>query len=260
MKKTIFLMLCIAFTTSFLSVKATIVYTDITDGQPASINMDNSGTAEFTISNGGGGTCVGDYITYITGCNIIASGTAASGWDEALGMALNAPIGSTGNFIGAGDCEVTGWGGATTFPLNVDKYIGVKFLIGSNTYYGWIRVYVTGTANNYTVTYKDYAYENTPNTTILAGNKTTGINETILANDNGFKFYNNQNQVKIVSEDASNYISTVELFTINGQLVKTINAYNSKSVNIDIDNISRGVYFIMILTDTKKNFIHKIVK
>ena len=93
MKKTIFLMLCIAFTTSFLSVKATIVYTDITDGQPASINMDNSDTAEFTISNGGGGTCVGDYITYITGCNIIASGTAASGWDEALGMALNAPIG-----------------------------------------------------------------------------------------------------------------------------------------------------------------------
>ena len=258
MKKTIFLMLCIAFTTSFMSVKATIVYTDINpDGRPATIDMNNDGTAEFTIHNG---TSTGDYITYITGCNIIASGTAADGWDVALGMALNAPIGSTGNFIGQGDCEVTGWGGATTFPLNVDKYLGVKFMVGSNTYYGWIRVYVTGTADNYTVTYKDYAYENTANATILAGNKVTGVNETILSNDNGFKFYNNQNQVKIVSEDANNNINSVELFTINGQLIKTINAYNSKSVNIDIDNISRGVYFIMILTDNKKNFIHKIVK
>ncbi len=259
MKKTIFLMLCIAFTTKFLSVKATIVYTDITDGQPATINMDNSGTAEFTIQNGAG-TCVGDYITYITGCNIIASGTAASGWDEALGMAKNTPIGSTGNFIGQGDCEVTGWGGATTFPLNVDKYLGVKFLIGTNTHYGWIRVYVTGTANNYTVTYKDYAYESLANVSILAGENPTGINETILSNDNGFKFYNNQNQVKIVSEEANNTINTVELLNINGQLIKTINANNSKSVNVDIDNISKGVYFIMILTDNKKNIIHKMVK
>ena len=259
MKKTIFLMLCIAFTTSFLSVKATIVYTDITDGQPATINMDNSGTAEFTIANGNL-TTFGDYISYISGCNIIASGTVANGWDVAAGLSLNDPIGSTGNFIGQGDCEVTGWGGTTTFPLNVDKYLGVKFLISGNVHYGWIRVYVTGTADNYTVTYKDYAYENTPNTTILAGNKATGINETILANDNGFKFYNNQNQVKIVSEEANNTINTVELLNINGQLIKTINANNSKSVNVDIDNISKGVYFIMILTDNKKNSIHKMVK
>ena len=101
MKKTIFLMLCIAFTTTFLSVKATIVYTDITDGQPAHIDMNNDGTAEFTISSSGMGTDVGDYITYITGCNIIASGTTADGWDVAAGLALNAPIGSTGNFIGS---------------------------------------------------------------------------------------------------------------------------------------------------------------
>lgn len=249
-------MLCIAFTISFSGVKATIVYTDITDGQPATINMDNSGTAEFTIHNG---TSTGDYITYISGCNIIASGNATTGWDVALGMALNAPIGSTGNFIGFGDCEVTGWGGATTFPLNVDKYLGVKFLIGTNTHYGWIRVYVTGTADNYVVTYKDYAYENAPNTTILAGNKPTGINETIL-NTNSFKFYNNQNSVKIVSEQAGNNINSVELFNSNMQLIKTINANNSNNATIDIDNLSKGVYFVLILTENKKNIIHKIVR
>ncbi len=49
-----------------------------------------------------------------------------------------------------------------------DRYIGVQFPIAGNTYYGWIRVNVTNTMP-ITVTVKDYAYENTPNTRIIAG-------------------------------------------------------------------------------------------
>ena len=258
MKKTILFMLCLALMTSFTSLKASIIYTDITDGQPASIDMNNDGTAEFTISSSGMGTDVGDYIMYITGCNIIASGTASSGWDVAAGLTLNASIGSTGNFIGQGDCEVTGWGGTTTFPLNADKYLGVEFLISGAVHYGWIRVYVTGTADNYTITYKDYAYESTANTAILAGNKPTGILENGF-NSNGFKFLNNNNSVKINAE-AGNTINTIQIFSANGQLVKAINANNSTNANVDINDISNGVYVLVILTENKKSFTHKFVK
>jgi len=53
-----------------------------------------------------------------------------------------------------------------------DKYLGVKFLIGHNTHYGWILMSVN---SQYTATIKSFAYNTTPGEAITAGQTVTSI-------------------------------------------------------------------------------------
>ncbi len=165
-KLTVFL-----FFTAMPQAKAAIVYRDIPDGIPSGIDFNADGTNEFTISNdilSGQGT----YITYSSPSNIYSP--SSSQWDVAAALDSGFSIGPSGNWFGAVDCTVTGNSSPTSFPLNTDKYLGFKINLSGTVYYGWARVYVTtlGTGpmgTTYKVTYKDYAYENTPNTAITAG-------------------------------------------------------------------------------------------
>jgi hypothetical protein len=55
-----------------------------------------------------------------------------------------------------------------------DRFLGLKFKIDEEVHYGWVRLSVQ--SGNFTITAKvtGYAYETTPNTTILAGDRGTG--------------------------------------------------------------------------------------
>ncbi len=53
------------------------------------------------------------------------------------------------------------------FGANKDGYIGVKFPIAGATHYGWIRV--SAATDCYSLIIKDFAYEASPNTGIVAG-------------------------------------------------------------------------------------------
>ena len=53
--------------------------------------------------------------------------------------------------------------------LNADKFVGVKFLIGANTHYGWVRMALNADASSLLI--KEYAYHITPNTSLTAGAK-----------------------------------------------------------------------------------------
>jgi hypothetical protein len=55
---------------------------------------------------------------------------------------------------------------------NVDAYLGVRFNVGPNTHYGYIHLEVVNDAN---FILKDYAWEDTPNTPILAGAQASPI-------------------------------------------------------------------------------------
>ena len=65
------------------------------------------------------------------------------------------------SFNGMADNGTTPWVEGT-----VDKYIGVKFLVGSNTHYGWALVSVNSL---FTVTVKAYAYNATAGASITTG-------------------------------------------------------------------------------------------
>jgi uncharacterized protein YjdB len=166
--KTILLLLSIII---FSSVNATIIYTDIPDGQPVGIDFNQDGTMEFDITNMNG---IGDYITY-AGANSNVYAINAANWDVAEDLLLNASIDAGGNWDGAGDCAITGWGGIPDFILNQDRYLGMRIDLGGITYYGWVRVEVIQNGVDawgdpaYEVIYKDYAYENVANMAILSG-------------------------------------------------------------------------------------------
>jgi hypothetical protein len=153
------------------SVNAAIVYTNMADiqmssGVTAAINMDNSGSAEYSFTNDFGSP----YIMF--GLNNHLGTVSLNEWDVIKGFDLNTVINASTGFYDQGDGGVNpGWEQTYTFPSSVDKYLACKFNIGASTYFGWIRVQLNGT----TLTFKDYAYNNSANTAINAGDMGSSV-------------------------------------------------------------------------------------
>lgn len=64
-----------------------------------------------------------------------------------------------------------------------DCIVGLKFIAGGNTHYAWLRLNLTGnTASLVPVVIKDWAYESTPNTAIIAGNMGNGTTNIAVTN------------------------------------------------------------------------------
>lgn len=185
MKKSLFLVLCFL---CFISSKAAIVYTDIVpdsvisftsfsfstfDRIPLDINNDGVNDFAFRIDNFASsayfihitslGTQTNYHYVYKTGLGFPS---------DAVGFPAGTMVQQTPTITGS-------WGQAgANAPfeplvdgfLNLgDKYVGIYLSVNSNIYYGWIRVNVAGTYPNISLTVKDYAYQNTANTPIAAG-------------------------------------------------------------------------------------------
>lgn len=253
------LLLLTLFASSYAS--AAIVYRDIPDGIPTGLDFNSDGNNEFTISNdflSGQGT----YIQYTLPSNVY--GISSGQWDAAAPLDSGFSIGASGNWFGFVDCTVTGNSHPTTFPLNTDKYLGFKINIGGNIYYGWARVYVTpsGTGplgTTYLVTYKDYAYENTPNTPIAAGdNGTLGIDGHTAPDS--FSVYFNPHS-KTLSIESAIGINLVRIMDCSGKLLLALEPKNTASVVLDVSTMSEGVYLVQCETSdwgagTKKILIN----
>jgi len=166
-KKNLFttaIILCISLFTN-----AQIIYTDINDGTPTGIDFNQDGTNEFDISDM---DASGDYIEYYDyglDNNIHAIGTInTENWDVPACVNSGFTIDENGNWEGAGDCAINGWGdGNATITPNQNIYLAVRFnLGGTDLFYGWILISVDNSGN---VTYKEYAYNSTANAPINAG-------------------------------------------------------------------------------------------
>ena len=132
-----------------------------------------------------------------------------------------------------------------------DKYLGLRILINGQTHYGWARLDVADTSK---WTIKDYAYQATPNTTILAGQMPTlgvededqEVNIKIVTSPNTLSIYN--------LNDAHHFT----LFSMTGQSV--LSGSVSKDNNM-INNsvLSSGLYVIELTSSQTKQAIKKKV-
>ena len=167
----------------FSRTNAAIIYTDIADLTMASdgtidIDFNNDGTLEFQFTDHANNEDpIEVYIMFNDAPTmyntpdhgfIMIGDFNNGGGDEIAGLAINTSINSTSNFFNNG---VDGfldpsWAFLDPFPTNVDTYIGATFKLDANTHYGWIRIHWDGAG---TFIIKDYAYEDTPDATILAG-------------------------------------------------------------------------------------------
>ncbi len=182
MKKIIVFFIAILFASYSQSqiVEGTIITGD-------GLDFNNDGTVEFSISSGNG---TNDYIIYYdinTDNNVWTIGNLETGsWDLPSNLALGTEIGSTANWEAQGDASMIDWQtSSSVIPTNTDCYIGLKFLLGANTHYGWAKV---RTADGETFDWLQIAYESTPNTSINAGElagETTTYTITATAGANG---------------------------------------------------------------------------
>ncbi|MBX7241546.1 MAG: T9SS type A sorting domain-containing protein [Bacteroidia bacterium] len=129
------------------------------------------------------------------------------------------------------------WAGQT------DKYLALKLIVGTNTYYGWVRLDMSGASTSFTV--KDYAYESSPNTCIQAGQTALSIDEN--TSRSGFSVYPNPVIPFATIQTKDNLKNaTLTICNSNGQTVKQIHNLSGQTFSVSRDNLPGGVYFIRI--------------
>lgn len=255
---------------------AQIIYTDvnpdavltITNGtiNDYIVDFNNDGNEDMAVATYGylynyGGT---DYqINYVFSFVAQNATAALVGTMQTIGS-QQAPITTNltaGTVIGASSAwlDTTAAGGTTYFSAGYglgqsfvgtgntgqDIYYGARFLIGTNTHYGWVRVNIATDASQATI--KDYAYNSTPNGPINAG-QTAGISEISAAS---WSAYGNGSSIKIKSSIEGN----IEVIDLTGKTIAS-GAIKNGELTMNVANANTGMYIVRItngsLTDTKK--------
>ncbi|MBG15830.1 MAG: hypothetical protein CL853_05705 [Crocinitomicaceae bacterium] len=130
--------------------------------------------------------------------------------------------------------------------LGTTGFMGLKFNVGGNTHYGWIRVEVG--ANGEFLSIKDYAFDATPNTAIVAGETGSG---PVGVNDleEFVNVFNFSNALRI--ETSENYQNAeLSLVSISGkQLVNQ--QITSTTTVLNTSEIASGIYLLSITSKDK---------
>jgi hypothetical protein len=148
---------------------------------------------------------------------------------------------------------------AGLWPNQVDKFIGVQFLINSNYHFGWIKVTTDPSSNKMAV--KEYAYNTTPGDPILAGQTaiiSTSINETIYDET---KLYPNPAEDKIYISGWGKTIKTIVAVDVTGkQFEIDYKTIASGRIELYIEHLKPGFYSMIVTDITDDVFIQKIFK
>jgi hypothetical protein len=209
------------------------------------IDFNNDGTAEYNFRWDDWGSDWFMHITYANAQNKIAlKGTTTNlyGGRFANPYSLNDNINST---LTWGTSSPEPFIGETTVDQNFlglgDKYVGVKFTINSNVYYGWILVNFSPVSSSRMITVKSYAYNSAPNASILAGQTiATAIDESgalefnISPNPATDAIYINTNCLQF----------SYKIFNQTGQAV--IQGENAQQT-INIATLEKGIYLLQLI-------------
>ncbi len=130
------------------------------------------------------------------------------------------------------------------FPGVGDKFLGVKFTIGTSTHYGWLRLDMSANADSITV--KDFAYQATPNAAILAGDTGTAVGLSQRNRKDKLDYFAANGRIKINSELTSN--STLSIFDLSGKLLQSELISTQKEISIQ-GNL-QGIYIVEIRNST----------
>ena len=242
-----------------------IIYTDIMPdfdqgtGQPYSLDLNNDGTPDFQIhiesasdlkimplnaNNEVLGNPYSSSSSFYVFPYALSNGAPIS--NSASGSWFNNSFSVGVQDLNYSSCLRGNWCSVT------DKYLGLRFNISGNIYYGWARLDVGASGNTWLV--KDFANHKTPDAPIMAGQTTTlGIGD------------NHLNNVKIVALNKSIALFNLpqqtdyRLFSITGQSVLDGNIENNIHV-IEANTLATGVYIVELKDkDTNAVIRKKIV-
>lgn len=267
-----------AMATAFIAAGADangqIVYTDIADetvdiGEMFSLDVDGDGTMDFLFqatSTTGGSWSFARVFGYVSSYTVGGSSNALVGYSGPYlpyGSALDSGdgIGPDADFIYNTLNQVflaSIYAGVTygAFANEDDKYLGFQFVIGADLHYGWARL--DATVGDVSVTIKDFAYQATANTEILAGATVSEVANVISEND--LTAYSFGNTINVIVKNLNANNATVEVVNLAGQVVYT-NSLNMAGMQITLDNAATGNYILHIVTEdnavyTKQLFVN----
>lgn len=173
--------------------------------------------------------------------NAIAGETPSS-FDFALALNSGDMIDNTLNWISATNTMAYNVDSANPYNENwngvTDKYLGLKFVSGGATYYGWARMDVQAVADVWTL--KDYAYNSAANGSIQAG-QMAGINTMEM--ESLVHFVNQSNNTVKVVVNGGLTEGAITLVSSTGQVVSTGNVDSDEYI-VDLNGLSAGIYVI----------------
>lgn len=237
------------------NAEAQIVYTDVNPDETYTVDHDleldlnNDGIVDFTLLIGAGPTRYAVRLAPEIGNEALGSQSGNFFYPFTLNM--NDPIGPTQtiwNGSANGSLLTMAWvysaGGSYGNWLNAtDKYLGLRFFVGTNVHYGWVRLDVVATTSSISLVYKDYAYNTVADQAILAGQTVIGLNEAAKLDASIFTANNNLN-VKLNQQTNG----TINVINMMGQSVKSF-AITSREMELPLDGMDAGIYMVTIQTE-----------
>jgi hypothetical protein len=240
-----------------------VVYTDVdpdfsgTVGTSFNIDFNNDGVIELYLENysSNGNTLLYAYPENSNGLlGSIFPTYPSVAFPYALDSGNNISSGATGDFtdsyyfnilnINTPNANIGNWIGVS------DKFLGVRFEIGNNIHYGWVRLDVT-TNGDYTV--KDFAYEAIPGVGIQAGE---GL--SIESRDfEGFSFHPNPVKDKLTLKAQQN-IQKVCIYDLSGKEILSEKAGKSTQ-HLEVSQLETGIYFMEVFIDGNSK-VFRVVK
>ncbi|MBP9083558.1 MAG: T9SS type A sorting domain-containing protein [Bacteroidia bacterium] len=229
------------------SANAQIIYTDVNPDSTITclgsactksynVDLNNDGVSDYSISSvRNGNICQHGGLVYRSSVSVSALNTnavvAVTSTTYPLAMSFNNVISSGLSLSASGFVFNKYWGNCGTGTLNlwpnsVDRYLGLKLIVGTNTYYGWARMQVVfGSQPTFTI--KDYAYNTIPNQPIRAGETScatptvyltqsgsltfcNGDSVTLTANGTGYQYQWKRNNVNIAGATAKTYTAKTD--------------------------------------------------
>lgn len=236
-----------------------IIYTDIPDATPNatySLDLNNDSVVDFIIYFGGSTGTVG--VMCNPQNNNAYSGNFGNGmylpWalepSNTICASLETWYSSNNPGTMALGTSSGHWVGA------IDKYLALKLIAGTNTYYGWARLDILANSASFTV--KDYAYESTPNTCIQSGQNSLSSYEN-SKKKLIFIFPNPFNTATTIQTIDDLEDATLLIYNSYGQLVKQMKNLSGQTISLHRDHLPSGLYHIKLTDKNKVIGIDKII-
>jgi len=236
-----------------------IVYTDIPDATPSAtypLDLNNDTIDDFIIQFGGSAGTLG--VMCFPQNNNAYAGDFVGGVHLPWALSQSTSICDTlSTWYDASNPGTMGLGTSIGYWVGeTNKYLALKLIVGTNTYYGWARLDFLAAASSFTI--KDYAYQSTPNTCILSGQTTLNNNEN--TDKNIFSVVPNPFSSATTLQTIDNLKkATLTIYNSFGQTVKQVKNISGQSVSLFRDNLPNGLYYIRLTEENNVIAVEKLI-
>ena len=257
-----------AIATGILAISATaqgqIIYHDVnpdvtlTGNDSLMLDINNDGVIDFTLYQqhyvSGANVIDGEMITPKSNNKLLSSGSYLRVLNNNDRISQNDTVwGSYGYFLAKGiyagkPIQYGHWTGGIT-----DKFAGFKIKKSGSWYYGWARFDVDSSAKSITI--KDWAYNNYPNSQIKAGQLVSSIND--LDKDHEISVFLDNRTLTIKQKENTIENPTITIYNSAGQEIRKTNLVNNHA-EINLRDVVPGLYIVRI-DSGKGSSSHKII-